>query len=280
MTLTRRTHLPHGAGVCGLRSSSPSGHLGQTRADTASLFVWTPLSTDAHTESLARWWAPWRPEGKSTDRSIWRASISYGSQVTLNSGIRTSGHRWRSECVTAADVRRLPSLIGDLACCPNLTATFREYVRDVTRDRWSKWAMHEAAWHRPDPDRQYATMCGKHIPCELEIVSSEIVAAEIAANRTSVCGRCERLVERARSSAVPTTSVKGGQESPLQQPAFNSRELSPEQRALKQWLDLERVRRKEARRLAEAERKDEADKSRSVRTVSGGLPTLGKRHGR
>jgi hypothetical protein len=109
-------------------------------------------------------------------------------------------------------------------------------------------------------------MCGKSFPRGLRLVSGDVALAEIAANRTTVCGRCERLVEKARGPEAPGNS--------------NSRQLSSEQRAIKKWLEVERTRRKKARRLAEEEkeRRNEEGQSTSVRAVSGGLPTLGKRH--
>jgi hypothetical protein len=109
-------------------------------------------------------------------------------------------------------------------------------------------------------------MCGKSFPRELELVSGDVVAAEIASNRTTVCGRCERLVENARGPAAPASS--------------NSQQLSPEQRTIKKWLEVERARRKKAQRHAEEEKERRAEEGRStsVRAVSGGLPTLGKRH--
>jgi hypothetical protein len=149
-------------------------------------------------------------------------------------------------------------------------------VSAVLRDRWSMWALYEAAWHRPDPDCDPGTMCGRHLPCEVESVSTEAAAAEIAANRTSVCGRCERLVQEARERVTHGTGLHGRQ-AVLEDASLKSAQLSPEQQALKEWLDLERERRREARRLIEVDEKTKTGASASVRTVSGGLPTLGKK---
>jgi hypothetical protein len=110
-------------------------------------------------------------------------------------------------------------------------------------------------------------MCDLALPSSVEIVSAKVAAAEIAAHRTTVCGRCERRVEKARGPE------------PIRQPSRQAstppRALTPEQQALKYWLDRERSQRAEARRQAGLDKK--ASPSRSVHTMSGGLPTLGKK---
>jgi len=135
-------------------------------------------------------------------------------------------------------------------------------------DRFSRWTLHKAAWHWPDPDRGLRTMCGLVLPSSAETTSTEAAAAEIAANRATVCGRCERRVERARAQELPV------QASPAA--GTPQRELTPEQRAVKDWLDHERQQRAKARRRAELDKNSSPGKS--VHTASGGLPTLGKRH--
>jgi hypothetical protein len=111
-------------------------------------------------------------------------------------------------------------------------------------------------------------MCGLFLPISVETTSAEAAAAEIAANRTTVCGRCERRVERERAHELPVqVSLAAG---------TPQRQLTPEQQAVKDWLDQERQQRAKARRRAELDKNSSPGKS--VRPTSGGLPTLGKRH--
>lgn len=129
-------------------------------------------------------------------------------------------------------------------------------------DRFSQWAKFQAAWHRPDPDRSHRTMCSMTLPDSVEIASTATAAADVAANRTTVCGICERLVEQARGVEAPT-------------PRAPERERTPEQQKIRDYLDRERRQRAIARRNAELEKPSSG--GQSVRTVSGGLPTLGKK---
>jgi hypothetical protein len=127
--------------------------------------------------------------------------------------------------------------------------------------------LYQEAWHRPDPDRGLRTMCGLVLPSPIEVESTAAAATEIAANRTTVCGRCERRVEQARA---PELSAQSGS-----LPAVPRRELTPEQQHVKDWLDHKRQQRARTRRSAEIDTNPSSGKS--VRTVSGGLPTLGKK---
>jgi hypothetical protein len=106
-------------------------------------------------------------------------------------------------------------------------------------------------------------MCDLVLPSSVEIVPAKVADAEIAAHRTTVCGRCERRVQQARGPE------------PTRQASTPARELTPEQQALKDWLDRERRQRAKARRQAGLDKK--ISPSRSVHTMSGGLPTLGKK---
>lgn len=135
-------------------------------------------------------------------------------------------------------------------------------------DRFSRWTLYKAAWHRPDPDRGLRTMCDLVLPSSAGTTSTETAAAEIAANRTTVCSKCERRVERARVQELPVHA----------NPAAGTpkRELTAEQQTIKDWLDHEHQQRAKARRRAELDKNSAPGKS--VHTASGGLPTLGKRH--
>lgn len=129
------------------------------------------------------------------------------------------------------------------------------------------WTFHKDAWHRPDPGSLRTAMCGLHLPQRVRTVPAQEAAREIAENHTSVCGSCERWV---------TAAVKGGQ--PPDRSVRTASGLSNDKEALKRQRQQERVRRQELRR---GEARDQQDRSRnqgsSVRTVSGGLPSLGKR---
>ena len=112
-------------------------------------------------------------------------------------------------------------------------------------------------------------MCGRVLPLSAETTSTEAAAAaEIAANRTTVCGKCERRFERARAQESPA------QPSPVA--GTQQRELTPEQQAVKDWLNHERQQWAKARRRAELDKNSPPGKS--VHTTSRGLPTLGKQH--
>lgn len=136
-------------------------------------------------------------------------------------------------------------------------------------DRFLRWTLYKAAWHRPDPDRGFHTMCGLVLPISAETTSTEAAAAEIAAHRTTVCGRCERRVGQERAQELPVQASPAAAGTPQQ-------ELTPEQQAVKDWLDHERQQRAKARRRAELDKNSSPGKS--VHTTSGGLPTLGKGH--
>ncbi len=146
----------------------------------------------------------------------------------------------------------------------------------MTTDRWSKWVLLEGAWHRPDPDHEHVTLCRISVPGGVAFVSSKQALAEIAVNRTTVCGRCERLAEQARRATLPPESAEDARSADSPPPHSQAQNLTAEQRALKEWLDRERARRTRIRKLNEADR-GQPDKSQSIHTVSGGLPTLGKR---
>jgi hypothetical protein len=94
--------------------------------------------------------------------------------------------------------------------------------------------------HRPSPERPGVFMCRRHLPPDPELLSER-------PRGVSECGRCSMEIGRARK------------------------------RALKQ---LERVARGRRRRVVDPEAVDRRDRARergtSVRTVSGGLPTLGR----
>jgi hypothetical protein len=114
----------------------------------------------------------------------------------------------------------------------------RAKVEHMQADRLSGWALYAAVWHRPDPDRGFRAMCGVALPASVELTTARVAAAEIAANRTTVCGRCERRVEQARGPAA----------------APGSATLTPEQKKVKDCLDHERAQRAEARRRAELDK--------------------------
>ena len=67
-------------------------------------------------------------------------------------------------------------------------------------DRFSRWALYKSAWHRPDPDRGFHTMCGLALP-----VSAEQFQLRLPLRRSQPTGR--QYAEGA--SAVSSRNARG-----------------------------------------------------------------------
>lgn len=121
------------------------------------------------------------------------------------------------------------------------------------------WALHAEKWHRV-VDGQL--LCGTCLPTDLQMHTQSEVLDDIAERRTTVCGPCDRV-------------HAGGAPAPRKITDAVLDRLSPAQREIYE--------RRLAQKAAAAKRRRAASKdsgkqrSRSVRTVSGGLPGLGKR---
>lgn len=126
-----------------------------------------------------------------------------------------------------------------------------------------KWALQQK-WHRIASQAASLTLCGVHLPGDLAIHPTEEVVIEIAKNRTSVCGTCDRLANGAIEGSVDS------------QQRDTRHQLSAKQLEVRRRLDEEKVRRAAARHGAEVDKASRDNQGTSVRTVSGGLPTIGK----
>lgn len=132
-------------------------------------------------------------------------------------------------------------------------------------DIWAHWVLVEVRIHRLNP-HQRATMCGHQLQTEARKYNRSQTLDLIRRTRQSVCGRCDREVERARREAL---AEKDNPVSPR-----GPGRLTPEQQKIRDFLDQEKSRRERLRAIASA---GTVEKSLSIRTVRGGLPTLGKR---
>lgn len=123
---------------------------------------------------------------------------------------------------------------------------------------WRHWVFTESKFHRLKPGGGQ-TLCGEKVQ-GLRVIQVEEVRQRVESDRITVCGRCDKRL----SELVPVTGIVPPR-----------RALTPEQQVIRDRLDEERWKRAQAR--ADAERLQRSS-SRSVRAVSGGLPTLGKKH--
>lgn len=127
------------------------------------------------------------------------------------------------------------------------------------------WVLDDDAWHRFDRATR-RTACGKPIVDLDALAGPTTVNEEIARNQTTVCDRCERLVAHTES---PPPS--GEHREPME---------SPEQQELRERIEEQRKRsHRNAEKMRRATARDGQTRAgtHSVRTVSGGLPTLGKK---
>ena len=143
----------------------------------------------------------------------------------------------------AALLRRKPAGLDDCQACRAFAREAREEAteRAARADRWrTGWIVvgDPRLAHRPDPADPAMFMCRMTVPVEHTLLPARPVGI-------NECGRCAMFVARARKKAAKTD------------PLHASRPVDPE-------------------------RVDRIDRTRqrgtSVRTVTGGLPTLGQRH--
>ena len=117
-------------------------------------------------------------------------------------------------------------------------------------------------WHELETPLTALTHCGLRVSLE-DAVSAAEATDEIGRNRTSVCGTCERVkistVEKARGLASPRKA------------------LDEDQVRVAQWLGQEARRRKRLQKAADKDKSGSRSGGKGPRTVSGGLPGLGKK---
>jgi hypothetical protein len=148
------------------------------------------------------------------------------------------------------------SLSGYLSERPKV-ARLRVLILSCMADRWSAYvrlhdrALNRSLVHRVDPDHAGLTLCG------LAIKASPVLAKR--PKSISPCGSCGALAGRARK-----------REQDLADMGARTGGATRSKKALRRAAVL-------ARR-AELDRQDRArERGSSIRTVSGGLPTLGRR---
>lgn len=123
-------------------------------------------------------------------------------------------------------------------------------------DPWSTWVVVADRIHRFHPDSR--TLCGVRLG-EVAKLNREQTLELVAVAHHATCVTCERELARLRPSAE------------LKSPGVV---LSAQQQVIRDQLDAEAWRRARAREDLEKETRTSRS---SVRTVSGGLPSLGKR---
>lgn len=122
--------------------------------------------------------------------------------------------------------------------------------------------IYQDKWHRLPLLDASEFLCGASVQCDLVAVGDAEVLVHVAEHRSTVCGGCDRVAEAANAGHDTGTRETSG--------------LSPEQQRIRDRLDLESIRRTRARKREAAHQATKGTPS-SVRFVSGGLPTLGKR---
>ena len=137
------------------------------------------------------------------------------------------------------------------------------------------WCLSEK-WHRVDKGDTHASLCGISLPSALGANTSDEVIADVRANKTTVCGSCDRIAALEIASFTPQGAASSHKASRNQaRGADNS--LTEEQRKIRDRLE-KRNPEAAARRAAQSlDAEARGRRSRSVRTVSGGLPTQGKK---
>lgn len=124
------------------------------------------------------------------------------------------------------------------------------------------WTLSEK-WHRVSLGSA-ETYCG--LPAASEPVEVQMVLDDTRANRTSVCGTCDKIA----------ADLRGGASASAPGPDRLAR-LTPEQVEILARRQEEQVRRARVRLAADQDHGGRSDRPQSVRTVSGGLPGLGRR---
>lgn len=139
-------------------------------------------------------------------------------------------------------------------------------------DAYAKWIVIAGIGHRPNPLGQSVTMCGER-PGALARITSK------PPRGVRHCLRCRELVRAARiigQRAVLTDAVLPATRTEAVEPPTS---LTAAQLRLMQELATERAARKKRQTAEIADRRSRGGtQSNSVRSVSGGLPGLGRRH--
>lgn len=130
-------------------------------------------------------------------------------------------------------------------------------------DKERTWVL-SGKWHELETPFAALTHCGLVVNLQ-DAVTADEANDEIGRNRTSVCGTCERLrastVRKARGLARPRKA------------------LDDEQLRVARWLEQEARRRKRLQAAADKDKSGSRSGGKGPRTVSGGLPGLGKKRG-
>jgi hypothetical protein len=131
----------------------------------------------------------------------------------------------------------------------------------MTDSKDAGWAL-TTKWHQVSALSTERALCGSPIPASAVRGTAAEVAEHGAATRTCVCGSCEQVAHPAPShrTLIPDAVER----------------LTPEQLSVYEKRQDEQLRRE---RLRAAEERDSRGRPavKSPRTVSGGLPGLGKR---
>lgn len=123
------------------------------------------------------------------------------------------------------------------------------------------WILLEGAWHRVSSHEEQ-TACNLALGAGSVLVGAPEVLDDIRQNRTTICGPCDRHAYEATGDV-----------------SADHPELTERQREVSEFRSERRREEQKRRKLraAIARDKDSDPKSESVRTVSGGLPGLGRR---
>lgn len=126
-----------------------------------------------------------------------------------------------------------------------------------------RWTFISGKWHELGALGQ-VSLCGQLPTSGFTSYTSSEVVQEVRLNKTTVCGRCDKIASTTRR---PTSSRT---ERPTSAP------LTPEQQAMR---DKEAEQAKQTARLRAAKEADQSSipADRSVKAMRGGLPGLGKR---
>jgi hypothetical protein len=124
-----------------------------------------------------------------------------------------------------------------------------------------KWVLLDGRFHRVDPGSlPLETLCKRAVPDSATLKSAAEVMIQIRAERTSVCGSCDREYDRINWRVSGREPVR----------------LTLEQQEVAESIKADRERRRRLRNQLEADT-ESRQQDKSVRALNGGLPGLGKR---
>ena len=152
--------------------------------------------------------------------------------------------------------------------------------------RYARWVVIDGLAHRPDPERVGATFCG----CNFGTTVSILRRPPRKLPSCRHCHDCVRAARRQAETASVRTDIedsrvvgsrrgkpKSASPSLLIAESVDSSDLSGE--GLRAALARERRQRARMQAAEAADRRaSAADRSSSIQTVQGGLPTLGRHH--